>query len=39
MSYGLLYTSRAANQLEQLPVEFVDAVENHLLQLVGWPDQ
>lgn len=37
MSYQLLYADRAAGQLAQLPSEFVDVVESHLLQLAAEP--
>ena len=37
MSYKLLYTEKAAGQLEQLLPEFVDVVEHQLLRLAETP--
>lgn len=37
MNYGLLYTEKAAHQLERLPEEVVDAVERQLLELAESP--
>ena len=37
MSYRLLYTPKAASQLERLPAEFVDVVETNLLRLAARP--
>jgi len=37
MSYRLLYTDKAARQLEELPGEFVDRLEQELLALAESP--
>ena len=37
MSYRLLYTDKAAGQLDRLPAEFVDVVESNLLRLAVAP--
>lgn len=37
MSYQLLYTDKAVGQLQQLPAEFVDAVESNFLRLASGP--
>jgi hypothetical protein len=37
MTYRLLYADKAVGQLDRLPAEFVDAVEQHMLDLAGSP--
>ena len=37
MSYQLLYADKAVRQLDALPAEFTDVVEENLLRLAGAP--
>jgi len=37
MRYGLLYTDKAAGQLDQLPDKFIDVVEGELFRLAESP--